>query len=133
MSSIGFLRLFAHFIRGNAAAIPADLGVEFEFSSAHEYGAVLLTGDSVERDSFYHEHRFKPWCKANQPELIRHAREVASQSLWIVTGVHSTPKCSLTVNVSRSKAVKVGFNAKAMVAGELNLCKGWQIKTTDSG
>lgn len=120
-------------VRASAVGAPVGGEVHFEFSTAHEYGAVLLTAAPVQHDSFYHRHRFLSWCKDNQTRLLQYAPEIQKQELWIVTGAHSTPKCSLTVSISKSRAVKVGFGAEAVVAGKLDLCREWAVKTSDQG
>ena len=116
-----------------AAALPADVGAWYHFSSVKEGGAVLLTKAPLRHERFYYESPFKGWVRENAAKLVETRKEVLEHGLWIVTSTWSTQECAINVWNGAGKGVNVGFKTGIVGIGELAPAGEWWEDGRDGG
>ncbi|KAH7071334.1 hypothetical protein BKA63DRAFT_517745 [Paraphoma chrysanthemicola] len=113
--------------------LPVDIGGAVEYSTATDFGAILMCDDKVESQGFDEREPFLDWLKRNSKAVLARWPDVKKYGVIATTWTYSASKIYIQVWNDASKTVTLGFKLGATGIGGLEPETSWHRAHATTG
>jgi len=113
--------------------LPLDVGGAVQYSSASDFGAILMCDDKVVPKGFDERKPFLLWLKSNSKALLKQFPDLKDYGVIVATWTYSASQIYIHVWEDKDKTVVVGVKAGATGVGHGETENVWRRAHSSDG